>query len=169
MSSAILPKGVPPLKAASKFTGLVPEELQTAFDEVALALSMGRVHEEAAARLITDMPPNLLRKVVSDVAGTSTSFLVMFQRQLNMIDNVLNQMVYPDGRLREGAEDHGITLDKALNMSLQSSKLIAKEIPTIYNIDRLQRLEAALSEVIEECFTPEQRDRVLARIKELET
>lgn len=168
MSSAILPEGVQPLKAVSPFTGLVPEELQDAFDEVALAISNGRIHESAITRLITDLSPNTLRAIVSEIAGTSTSFLVMFQRQLTMIDNVLNQMVYPDGRLKQGAEEHGITLDKALNMSLQSSKLIAKEIPNIYNIDRLQRLEAALSEVIEEFFTPEQRDKVLARIKELE-
>lgn len=161
MSEAILPPGVKPL-AKSHYNAWDP-----AFEEVKLGLSEGFIPPAKAYELLQSLPSETLRKLVEDVAGTNASFLTTFTKQVRLVDAVLNQLVYPDGRIKESAAEAGISLKDALTMSARISQMLLKDLPKLYTIERIQRMEQAFGDVIEEYFTPAQQNKVIKRLTEL--
>ena len=169
--TAILPAGLETLKSVAptpKGADDLPEPLKTHFAEVALALQYGSIHPDTAVTLLESLPQETLRNLVHRVAGLENSFLMTFSKQVRLIDAVLNQLVYPDGRLKESIPDHlDISLKDALNMSLRISQIMVRDLPKLMGMDRLQRMEQALGDIMEDCMTSEQQSKVLSRIQEL--
>jgi hypothetical protein len=168
---AILPGSLEPLASVAptpKGAEELPEPLLTHFSEVSLALQYGKIHPDITITLLESLPQETLRNLVHRVAGLENSFLMTFSKQVRLIDAVLNQLVYPDGRLKESIPEHlDISLKDALNMSLRISQIMVRDLPKLMGMDRLQRMEQALGDVMEEMLTKEQQAKVLSRIQEL--
>lgn len=159
--TAILPPGIEPL---SKNT---LSAWHNSFEEVKLGLSEGYIPAEQALELMMALPSETLRSLVEEVAGTNASFLTTFTKQVRLVDAVLTQLVYPDGRIKESAVESGISLKDALTMSTRISQMLIKDLPKLYTIERIQRLERAFGDVLEEFFDAKQQNAVLERLAEL--
>ena len=68
--------------------------------------------------------------------------------------------------MKASASEAGISLKDALTMSRSVTQTIIKDMPNVYKIERLQKLERAFGDVMEKHFTPEQRDEVLKSLSE---
>lgn len=91
----------------------------------------------------------------------------MLTKQIRLVEAVLNQLVTPDGQLRPVPEGIDISLKDALTISSRNTQMLLKDLPKMYTVDRLQRLERAIGDVMDEHFTPEQQSKVLDRLQEL--
>lgn len=127
----------------------------------------GNLPDELLISFLEQLPQETLRTIVQRVAGTDTSFIMTFTKQVKLVDAVLNSIVYPDGRLKPQSEDLDISLKDALRMSLEISKVMVRDLPKLYGMDRVQKLEQALADVMESEMTAEQRDKVLERLSEI--
>ena len=127
----------------------------------------GNLPDELLISFLEKLPQETLRTIVQRVAGTDTSFIMTFTKQVKLVDAVLNSIVYPDGRLKPQSEDLDISLKDALRMSLDISKVMVRDLPKLYGMDRVQKLEQALADVMESEMTAEQRDKVLERLSEI--
>ena len=156
----ILPRGVPPLQSHKP-------SRTAAYDEIKSNIQEGLLDQEAIVELFSVMPTETLRSIVQKVAGTDASFLMTFTRQVQLVEAVLNQLVYPDGRLKPGAEDADISLKDAMTMSARVSQMMLRDLPKLYTVDRIQRWEQAIGDVMEEFMDTEQQARVLTRLQEL--
>ena len=135
--------------------------------EIKTSLSLGMIPQDLALDLINALPPETLRVLVQKVSGTDASFLLTFTRQVQLAEAVLNTLVYPDGRLRPEAAEIDISLKDAMAMSARITQMMLKDLPKLYNVDRIQRLEQAMGDVMEQHFTAEQQNAVLVRLQEL--
>ena len=156
----ILPGNIAPLKAPNRTSW------DSAFEEVKYALSEGLVSQEKAYELLESLPSETLRELVRKVAGTDASFLTTFTKQVRLVDAVLNQLVHTDGRIKESAADAGISLKDALTMSTRISGMLLKDLPKLYTIDRIQRMERAFGDVVEE-LPQSLQAKLLDRLAEL--
>lgn len=161
--TAILPGGLSPLTSPKSEEGYYGP----AYEEIKVAIQEGTLPNEAILELMNTIPSETLRSLVQKVAGTDASFLITFQRQVQLVEAVLNQLVYPDGRLRPGAIDADISLKDALTMSSRISQMMMRDLPKLYTVDRIQRWERAIGDVMEQHMTTEQQHRVLERLQEL--
>ena len=140
---------------------------QLSLRELVYRAQVGQLPDSVLFEFLQHLPQETLRQVVQKIAGTDTSFIMTFTKQVKLVDAVLNNLVHPDGRLKHDSDDLGVSLKDALTMSLQISKIMVNDLPKLYQMDRLQRLENALADVMETEMTKDQRDKVLLRIKEL--
>ena len=67
----------------------------------------------------------------------------------------------------ESGKDLGISVKDAMNMSLKVVGMLTKDLPKVYNIARVQRLEQALLKVVETLSKVDQ-DRVLVELERSE-
>lgn len=162
MPQYFLPEGVEPLKSPEPIS-----QTSDAYQEVKTSLSLGMIPQDLALDLINALPPETLRVLVQKVSGTDASFLLTFTRQVQLAEAVLNSLVYPDGRLRPEAAEIDISLKDAMAMSSRITQMMLKDLPKLYNVDRIQRLEQAMGDVMEQHFTAEQQNAVLVRLQEL--
>ena len=95
--SPILPPGTTAL------TRNYAEHWRDAYNEVKYCFEEGMIPEAAMYELLEAMPSETLRELVRKIAGTDASFLMTFTKQVRLVDAVLNQLVYADGRLKETA------------------------------------------------------------------
>lgn len=159
--SPILPPGTTAL------TRNYAEHWRDAYNEVKYCFEEGMIPEAAMYELLEAMPSETLRELVRKIAGTDASFLMTFTKQVRLVDAVLNQLVYADGRLKETAAEAGISLKDALTMSTRISQMLIKDLPKLYTIDRIQRMEQAFGDVIDEFLDADLQEKVLTRLAEL--
>lgn len=95
------------------------------------------------------------------------SFLTSLTKQVQLVDAVLNNLIEPDGRLKPSAVDLDISLKDALTLSTRVTQMLLRDLPRLYTVDRLQRMERALGDVMDEYFSEEQQQKVLIRLQEL--
>ena len=146
----------------------IPQEIHNlTISETLLLAQQGRLPDHLLIYFLEQLPQETLRAVVQRVAGTDTSFIMTFTKQVKLVDAVLNHLVYPDGRLKPVSEEIDIPLKDALRLSMEISKIMVRDLPKLYGMDRVQKLEAALADVMETEMSKEQRDRILLRLKEL--
>lgn len=162
MTQAFLPGNLQPLHSPKPVSQHSP-----AFEEVKLGIQEGTLSQAAVLELFNAAPSETLRSLVQKVAGTDASFLMTFTRQVQLVEAVLNQLVHPDGRLKPGAVDADISLKDALTMSSRVSQMMLRDLPKLYTVDRIQRLEKAIGDVMEDHMTTEQQTLVLERLQEL--
>lgn len=162
--TAILPGGISPLRQPVQDPG----NLQSAaYQEVKLGLETGSINQASALALMNSLPSETLRLLVQKVAGTDASFLMTFTRQVQLVEAVLSQLVHPDGRLKASAVDADISLKDALSMSARVSQMMLRDLPKLYTVDRIQKWERAIGDVMEEFMDAEQQAKVLERLQEL--
>lgn len=117
--------------------------------------------------IVEAMTPNTRRAVVQQIAGLDASVLMTFKQQIALVDNVLRRIVTPEGIVLESGKDLGISVKDAMNMSLKVVGMLTKDLPKVYNIARVQRLEQALLKVVETLAKVDQ-DRVLMELERTE-
>lgn len=141
--------------------------LTGALEEVRVGLHEGTITQAEALELFAAIPSETMRILVQKASGMDASFLLTFTRQVQLVEAVLNQLVYPDGRLKPGAADADISIKDALTMSARVSQMMLRDLPKLYTVDRIQRMERAIGDVMEQHMTPEQQSMVLTRLQEL--
>lgn len=168
--STILPLGIPELESVKPDVDGVealPAELRTAYNEVAYALSAGIIPPKLATVLLESLPPETLREIIHKTAGLNASLLHTLQRQVYLVDAVLNQMLYPDGRLRPTVPEHvDISVKDALGLSIKMTQIVTRDIPKLIDSERILRLERALGDVMED-MPREYQTKILDRLSEI--
>ena len=117
--------------------------------------------------IVEAMTPNTRRAIVQQIAGLDASVLMTFKQQISLVDNVLRRVVSPEGIALESGKSLDISVKDAMNMSLKVVGMLTKDLPKVYNIARVQRLETALLSVVETLSKVDQ-DRVLMALEKAE-
>lgn len=159
--TAILPSDIPPLSPLTK-TEHHPE-----VERICNLLDIGMLSPAEVQQIVQALPNEMLREIVRKVAGTDESFLMTFKKQVALVDAVISQLVDVHGRLKPQANELDISLKDALTLSNRASEMMVKHLPKLYTVDRIQRMERAIGDVMEEHMTSEQQHRVLERLHEL--
>ena len=145
----------------------LPEPLRTNVEETLLALRYSRLSQDAAVELLMAAPGDVMQEAVRRSSGMNESLLVTLARQIRRIDAVVQNLITDSGELKPGIEEQGIKLKDALDLSLRISQHMMRDLPKLYDMDRLQKLEESLGSVMEEMLSEEQQRRVLERLREL--
>lgn len=150
----------PPLREA-------PRPTSTKIDELCTEMREGMLEPSQYQMIVESLPNEMLRELVRKVAGTDESFLITFKKQVALVDAVINQLVDKNGNLKPQADEVEISLKDALTLSNRASEMMVRHLPKLYTVDRIQRLERAIGDVMEEFMTTDQQQRVLERLHEL--
>ena len=140
------------------------------FDAIQVVLASLRndmLPDRVQLEIVEAMTPNTRRALVQQIAGLDASVLMTFKQQISLVDNVLRRLVTPEGIPLESGKDLGISVKDAMNMSLKVVGMLTKDLPKVYNIARVQRLEQALLKVVETLSKVDQ-DRVLVELERSE-
>lgn len=159
---ALLPPGVPSLSH-----GEAQHHADDMVDMACAAMAAGLVTDAQIQRMLDNAPRETLRRVVQKMVGMDESFLMSLIKQVKLVDTVLNQLVTSDGRLKAETAEVGISLKDAMNLSIKVTSMLLKDLPKLYTVDRIQRLERAIGDVMEGHLTKEQQEAVLLRLQEL--
>lgn len=143
------------------------EPLRSQVEETLLALRHNQLTQDAAVELLLAAPSDVMQEAVRRSSGMNESLLVTLARQIRRIDAVVQNLITDTGELKPGIEDQGIKLKDALDLSLRMSQHMMRDLPKLYDMDRLQKLEESLGSVMEELLTEEQQRKVLERLREL--
>lgn len=136
-------------------------ELYSALQVTLGALRQDMVPGELQEELFRGMNPSVQRSMVSEASGMEAGVLATFKSQLNMIDAILRRTFKEDGTLMSGQEDLGIEPKDVLNLSLKVTQMMVRELPKVYSMDRVQKMEAALLKVMSEHLSREQQEAFL--------
>lgn len=123
--------------------------------------------DQVQLEIVEAMTPATRRQVVQQIAGLDASVLMTFKQQIALVDNVLRRIVSPEGIPLESGKALDISIKDAMNMSLKVVGMLTKDLPKVYNIARVQRLEQALLSVVETLPKVDQ-DRVLMALEKAE-
>lgn len=140
--------------------------LYEAVQTVLGALRQDMVPAELQEELFHCMNPSVQRSMVSEASGMEAGVLATFKSQLNMVDAILRRTFNEDGTLALGQEDLGIEPKDVLNLSLKVTQMMVRELPKVYSMDRVQRMEGALLKVMSEHLTRDQQEAFLAALDE---
>lgn len=142
----------------------------TVYDALQIILANLRndmLPDQVQLEIVNAMTPNTRRAVVQQIAGLDASVLMTFKQQIALVDNVLRRVVSPEGIALESGKSLDISVKDAMNMSLKVVGMLTKDLPKVYNIARVQRLEQALLSVVETLPKVDQ-DRVLMALERAE-
>lgn len=142
----------------------------TVYDALQIILANLRndmLPDQVQLEIVNAMTPNTRRAVVQQIAGLDASVLMTFKQQIALVDNVLRRVVSPEGIALESGKSLDISVKDAMNMSLKVVGMLTKDLPKVYNIARVQRLEQALLSVVETLPKVDQ-DRVLMALEKAE-
>lgn len=135
--------------------------------EMITAIENDMLPPDVQMMMVQAMSPAVRREVVMKIAGLEASVLMTFKDQIHLVDTVLRNVVSKEGKLITGADTYGVTVKEAMNMSLKLSTTMVRDLPKIYSIERVQRAERALFEVVEKHLTREQQAKVLEELEKL--
>lgn len=142
--------------------------LRKAVADVIGAIRQDMLPNQVQQEIFEAMSPTVQRDMVAKISGLEASVLMTFKSQIQLVDSVLRRIVNPDGTLRREADDFGIPLKDAMNLSLRITQVMTRDLPKIYTIDRIQKQEEALRRVMERCMTRQQQEEVLAELERIE-
>lgn len=161
----ILPPGVAPLSTLSTAT-----HANASLTALKQAVENGTISDADLTSLLQSVPRERMRKLVYEYMGMGASLFTTLTKQVQLVDTVLSQLVSPDGTLKPPpAEGLVISLKDALSLSIKNTQMILRDLPKVYSVERVQRLEMAIGDVMDKFFTPEQQAVVLERLEELTT
>lgn len=122
---------------------------------------------EAMLKMVEAMPATVQRELVNKIAGMESSVLMTLKHQLHLVDSVLRRVIGEDGRVITSDERIDISPKEAMNMSIKLTQVLTRDLPKMYKVERVQRLEEALFKVVETKLTKEQQDEVMLLLHEL--
>lgn len=138
--------------------------LQKSFDDVLGALTEGMIPHDLEGQLFDAMAPTTQRELIARASGLDSSILSQFKQQTLLVDNILRRTFNEDGTVRSSEEDLGVSPKDAMNMSIRLTQIMVKELPKIYNMDRIARLEESIFNVMHKYMTRDQQDELLAEL-----
>lgn len=141
-------------------------EMYRAMQMVIQGLERDMLPVECQVEMIESMSGSAQRELVYRIAGMDSSVLLTFKTQMELIDAVLRKVVKPDGTRNDDGKHLDITVKEALNLSLKLTTAMSQHLPRIIKVERVQRLEQALFEVVDD-LPKDQQDAVLKRLEEL--
>lgn len=145
-------------------------EVHSALSAVLQALRADLVPPELQEELFRRMNAAVQRSIISEVSGLDASILVTFKQQLHLVDAILRRTFNSDGTLKLNTDAEGnidvsaMDPKDVLNLSLKVSQMMVKELPKVYNMDRIQKMETALYEVMSKHLTREQQQAFLEEL-----
>lgn len=139
-----------------------------AYEDVLTMVREDMLSEAKQKALVDAMSTNIQRELVQTYSSLDASVVVTFKKQLGLVDTVLRRIVNEDGSSKPSSEDYDISLKDALNLSLRVTQIMVKDLPKVYNIARVQKMEEALRRTMEETMTSEQQRQFLVRLEEVE-
>lgn len=154
----------PPEPSAKPLQDADPKLYQAVQDTLG-ALREDMLPTDLQAELFNAMSPGTQRDLVAKSSGLDSSILMTFKNHLTLIEAILRRTFNDDGTLKGGGEDLGMEPKDALNMSMRINQMMIKELPKIYEMERIQRMEAALYEIMKRHFTREQQTEFLEELE----
>lgn len=127
----------------------------------------GRVSDDDLARLVGSLPRAYMRKLVYQYSGMEASMVATLNKQVEFIDRILSKMITASGDILPSAVEMGVSVKDALRVSTDIARLITRDLPRVYSVDRYMKLERSIGDVMEEYLTPEQQAKVLDRLQQL--
>lgn len=166
----VVPEGAtlarPSLKHHEAFKDTDPE-LYRATQDVVGALRQDMIPAEVQEELFKAMNAGVQRSLVAEAAGLDASILMTFKQQITLVDAILRRTFNDDGTLSSLSEESlAMSPKDALNLSLKVSQMMVKELPKVYSMERIQRVERALLKVMSEHMTREQQESFLEVLEE---
>ena len=114
------------------------------------------VHDQL--RIFEAMSPSVRREIVNKTAGLEASLLMTFKEHVALVDSIVKYIA-------EGEKtDYDISLKDALAISVRLTQIMVKDLPKLYNIERIQKQEQALIKVMRNHLTREQQDAFLEEL-----
>lgn len=149
---------------ARSFSDREPE-LASDINSVLNALEADLVPTAAQHRLFQAMSPSVRREIVAKAAGLDASVLVTFKSQLELVDRILRRTFRDDGSVSLGEDDLGMSPKDVMNAMFKVNQMLTRDLPKVITMDRVQKLEEALFEVMDNSMTKEQQDAVLMELE----
>lgn len=140
--------------------------LYRAAEDVIAALRQDMLPSDLQEELFKNMNPAVQRAMIAEASGLDAGILVTFKQQLSLVDSILRRTFNSDGTLAPVGED-GLAMDPkdVLNMSLKVSQMMVRELPKVYSMDRVQKMESAILKVIGEHLTRDQQSEFLQALE----
>lgn len=139
-----------------------------AFSTVKTAIEQDMIPQDVQKRLLQAMTPAVRRALVAEVAGLEQSVLTTFNEQIHLIESILRRVVNPNGSGNADGEELGLSTKDAINMALKLNTAMVRDLPKIYTLDRVQRLETALFNIVEKHLDKDTQNKVLEELERLD-
>lgn len=137
--------------------------------ELISSIKADMIPEDAQLAVVEAMTPAVRRHVVSKVAGLEASVLMGFKEQQAQIETILRKFATASlDELSKVMVETGLSAKEAINLSMKLTTSMVRDLPRIYTLDRIQRLEESLMTILETMLTREQQDAVLEQVEKLE-
>jgi hypothetical protein len=130
-------------------------------------LKAGFVKEHEIEAILNAIPRDIMRNKIYQYSGLDASFLATLKQQIRLIDTVVSQMIHTDGTLKPASSEFDMSLKDVLNLSAKVTQMMLRDLPRIYNLERVAKMEQAIGDIMEEYLSPELQDKVLRRLEEL--
>lgn len=164
-ASPILPPGADALHSLSA-RSQAQHGMRGLIEQFRMLMATGQVSEAQLTPLINSIPRETMRKLVYSYAGMDASLFLTLKQQVTLVDRILANLVTPDGQLRPIPEDMpSISLKDAVMMSTRVTQMILRDLPRVYNLEKVAKMEIALGNVMERHLSPSQQAEVLAELE----
>lgn len=151
-----------PKIAGSKFLADNDPSLYQATEDVIGALRQDLLPADVQERLFNNMNAAVQRNLIAEASGLDAGILATFKQQLHLVDSILRRTFNNDGSLATQADENiGMSPKDILNMSLKVSQMMVRELPKVYSMDRVQKMESALLKMMAEHLTADQQHAFL--------
>lgn len=162
MKEQFIPEGAVAVLPTSEDEGYLRErdpELMGMVEDVIGALKQDMIPSDLQEKLFEATNPAVRRQLVAKHSGLDASVLSTFKDQLTLVDAVLRRTFNEDGTIK-GGEDANLAMapKEILKLSLQVSQMMIRDLPKVYSMERIQRQEAAVGEVVQNYMSREQQE-----------
>ena len=142
----------------------VDPDLYRSLQTVLGALRQDMVPAQHQEELFQAMNAAVKRNLIAEASGLDASILTTFKQQLTLVDSILRRTFNSDGTPALGQEDIGISPKDVLNLSIKVSQMMIRELPKVYSMDRVQKMETALLKTMSEHLSRDQQEAFLAAL-----
>lgn len=137
-----------------------------AVDDVVGALKQDMLPSEVQERIFSAMNPALKRALIAQEAGLDVTILTTIKDQLRLVDAVLRRTFNEDGTIKVLDEDDiGMNPKDVLNLSLKVSQMMIRDLPKIYSVERMQKMEQAILATIQRHLTVDQQKTFISELE----
>lgn len=141
--------------------------LHEAYIDVLQALGADLIPSRMRMKLWEALPASTKREIIGREGSLDTISLSMFKQQMTMVDNIMRQLFSPDG-IPQSTSEFGLTHKEAMNLWLRLNQMMTRDLPKVITMERVQRIENALTQVMAETMTQEQQSMVFERLESIE-
>lgn len=131
------------------------------------AMTAGLLPQPQQRTLWEAFHPAVRREVIAREGSLDTVSLSTFKQQMTMVNNIMSHLFTPDGMPTDPGDNVtiGMSHKDAMNLWLKLNQMMTRDLPKIITMERVQRLENALTQVMEETMTEAQQALVLEKLE----